>query len=143
MVTVAMDQAEIDDLLKRSIVGRLAMVTSEGPYIVPLGYVFENGKIGFHSSPKGRKVECFSKDHRVCFEVDDANPEITQYKSVLVFGTIEETKDSETKLHILKSLVEKYPTERRRKIDYKDCVDEAAVFLILPEKTTGKKRTSE
>jgi len=143
VVTVAMDQAEIDDLLKRGIVGRLAMVTSEGPYVVPLGYVFENGRIGFHSSPKGWKVECFSKDRQVCFEVDEANSEITQYKSVLVFGRIEETKDRETKLQILKSLVEKYPTERRRKIDFKECVDEAAVFLIFPEKVTGKKRTGE
>jgi len=143
VVTVAMDQAEIDDLLKRGIVGRLAMATSEGPYVVPLGYVFENGRIGFHSSPKGRKAECFSKDRQVCFEVDEANPEITQYKSVLVFGRIEETKDRETKLQILKSLVKKYPTERRRKIDFKECVDEAAVFLIFPEKVTGKKRTGE
>jgi len=143
MVTIAMDQPEIDDLLRRGIVGRLAMVTSEGPYVVPLGYVFENGRIGFHSSPKGRKVESFSKDHRVCFEVDEANPEITQYKSVLVFGTIEETRDRETKLRILKGLVEKYPTEKRRKTDFKECVDEAAVFLITPEKLTGKKRVAE
>jgi len=143
MVTVAMDQPEIDDLLRRGIVGRLAMVTSEGPYVVPLGYVFENGRIGFHSSPRGRKVESFGKDHRVCFEVDEANPEITQYKSVLIFGTIEETRDRETKLRILKGLVEKYPTEKRRKIDFKECVDEAAVFLITPEKLTGKKRVAE
>jgi len=143
MVTVAMDQPEVDDLLRRGIVGRLAMVTREGPYVVPLGYVFENGRIGFHSSPKGRKVESFSKDHHVCFEVDEANPEITQYKSVLVFGTIEETQDKEVKLQILRRLVEKYPTERRRKIDFKDCVDEAAVFLITPEKLTGKKRIAE
>jgi nitroimidazol reductase NimA-like FMN-containing flavoprotein (pyridoxamine 5'-phosphate oxidase superfamily) len=143
MVTVAMDQDEIDALLKRGIVGRLAMVTDQGPYVVPLGYVYENGRIGFHSSPKGRKVECFSNDRRVCFEVDEANPEITQYKSVLVFGTIEEAKDRGTKLQVLKSLVEKYPTERRRRIDFKGCVDEAAVFLISPEKITGKKRTGE
>ncbi len=143
MVAVAMDQAEIEDLLRRSIVGRLAMTTNEGPYVVPLGYVYEKGKIGFHSSPKGRKVECFSGDRQVCFEVDEANPEITQYKSALVFGTIEETKDRETKLQILRSLVEKYPTKKRRKIDFKECVDEAAVFLIVPEKATGKKRISE
>jgi len=143
MVTVPMDQAEIEDLLKRSLVGRLAVVTDDGPYLIPLGYVYENGKIGFHSSRKGRKVECFSKDQRVCFEVDEANPEITLYKSVLVFGQIEKTEDREIKLQILKRLVEKYPTERRKKIDFKDCVDEAAVFLITPEKTTGKKRIGE
>jgi len=40
-------------------------------------------------------------------------------------------------------LVEKYPTERRKKIDFKKCVDEAAVFIIFHEKVTGKKRISE
>jgi len=143
MVTVAMDQAEVEDLLKRSIVGRLAVATGEGPYIVPLGYVYENGKIGFHSSPKGRKVECFNIDQHVCFEVDEANPEITRYRSALVFGRIEETQDKEIKLQILRRLVEKYPTERRKEIDFKECVDDAAVFLITPEKVTGKKRISE
>jgi len=143
VVTVKMDQAEIEELLKKSIVGRLAVVANEGPYMVPLGYVYENGKIGFHSSYKGRKVECFSRDQRVCFEVDEANPEITRYKSVLVFGRIEKTEDRETKLQILRRLVEKYPTEKRKEIDFKDCVDEAAVFLIVPEKVTGKKRIGE
>jgi len=75
--------------------------------------------------------------------VDEANPEITLYKSILVFGRIEKTEDREIKLQILKRLIEKYPTERRKKIDFKDCVDEAAVFLISPEKVTGKKRISE
>lgn len=143
MVTVAMEHSEIEDLLKRSVVGRLAVVTDEGPYIIPLGYVYEEGRVGFHSSPKGRKVESFKKDQRVCFEVDEANPEITQYKSVLLFGRIEEVQDREAKLQVLKALVEKYPTERRKKTDFKECVDDAAVYLITPEKVTGKKRVSE
>ena len=143
VVTTGMDPSEIEDLLKRSTVGRLAVLTDEGPYVIPLGYVYEGGKIGFHSSYKGRKVESFNRDRRVCFEVDEANREITEYKSVLVFGRIEKTEDREIKLKVLRSLVEKYPTERRRKIDFKDCVDEAAVFLIASEKVTGKKRTGE
>lgn len=143
MVTVTMGQAEVEELLKKSVVGRLAVVANEGPYVIPLGYVYENGKIGFHSSYKGRKVECFSRDQRVCFEVDEANPEITQYRSVLVFGRIEKAEDREIKLQVLMRLVEKYPTEKRKKTDFKECVDEAAVFLIVPEKITGKKRIGE
>jgi len=143
MVTTGMDPSEIEDLLKRSRVGRLAVLTDEGPYVIPLGYVYEDGKIGFHSSYEGRKVQSFDRDQRVCFEVDEANQELTEYKSVLVFGRIEKTEDREIKLEVLRSLVEKYPTERRRKIDFKDCVDEAAVFLIASEKVTGKKRISE
>ena len=143
MVTVTMSHAEVEKLLEKSVVGRLAVSASEGPYIVPLGYVYGNGKIGFHSSRKGRKVECFKKDQRVCFEVDEANPKITRYRSALVFGRIDEAEDREIKLRILKKLVQKYPTERRRSINFEDCVDEAEVFLITPEKVTGKKRIAE
>jgi nitroimidazol reductase NimA-like FMN-containing flavoprotein (pyridoxamine 5'-phosphate oxidase superfamily) len=48
---------EMELLLERMPVGRLAVTTEEGPYIVAVNFLFLEGSIYFHSGLSGRKME--------------------------------------------------------------------------------------
>ena len=67
---------EMELLLERMPVGRLAVTTKDGPYIVAVNYLFFEGSIYFHSGLSGRKVEALQADSRVCFLVDEVGPQV-------------------------------------------------------------------
>ena len=108
---------EMKALLDRMAVGHLAMTTQDGPYVVPVNYLFAEGCIYLHCGPKGRKIEALRKDPRVCFLVDEAGPQvrwdkrcgITQiYESVMCFGRAETVEGQEEKKRILEMMVRKF-----------------------------------
>lgn len=67
---------EMEQLLECMPVGRLAVTTAEGPYIVAVNYLFFEGSIYFHSGLAGRKIEALQADPRVCFMVDEIGPQV-------------------------------------------------------------------
>ena len=108
---------EMELLLERMVVGRLAVTTEDGPYVVAVNYLFFDGCIYFHSSSSGRKVEALKADPRVCFMVDEVGPQVLWdrgcgisqiYKSVLCFGRAEFLKGEAEKREILERMVRKY-----------------------------------
>ncbi len=68
------DLSEIESILRRCRVCRLAMSDEEGLYIVPLnfGYRLEEGVLTlyFHSAPEGRKIAAITQNGAVAFEMD-------------------------------------------------------------------------
>jgi nitroimidazol reductase NimA-like FMN-containing flavoprotein (pyridoxamine 5'-phosphate oxidase superfamily) len=48
--------AEIEQIVRKSLVCRLALAEEDQPYIVPLSFGFKNSTLYFHSAPKGRKI---------------------------------------------------------------------------------------
>jgi nitroimidazol reductase NimA-like FMN-containing flavoprotein (pyridoxamine 5'-phosphate oxidase superfamily) len=108
---------EMKTLLNRLAVGHLAMTTQDGPYVVPLNYLFAADCIYLHSGPKGRKIEVLRKDPRVCFLVDEAGPQVRWdkgcgisqiYESVMCFGRAEFVEGVEEKKRILEMMVRKF-----------------------------------
>ncbi len=67
------DRGEIDAILARAKVCRLAMVDGTEPYVVPLCFGFREGSLYLHSAGEGRKIEVLRKNPRVCFEVDEVS----------------------------------------------------------------------
>jgi nitroimidazol reductase NimA-like FMN-containing flavoprotein (pyridoxamine 5'-phosphate oxidase superfamily) len=56
---------EMELLLRRMVVGRLGLITAEGPYVVALNYLFFEGHIYFHSGQAGRKIEALRAEPSV------------------------------------------------------------------------------
>ena len=81
----ALSAAEIDDLLGEIHHGRLGLSTSEGIYVVPVGFVWAEGSIWFHSGP-GRKASALSADPRCVFEVDRYDTATADWASVIITG---------------------------------------------------------
>ncbi len=89
------DPQEIEALIQRALVCRLAMADENGPYVVPLCFGYHRGSLYFHTGLEGKKLDILEKNNNVCFEFD-LDHEIKQsvnacewsmkYKSVIGFG---------------------------------------------------------
>ena len=87
------DPKEVESIMNRACVCRLAMCQECAPYVVPLCFGYEKGALYFHSAREGRKLEILKKIPRVCFEMD-IDWEVVRsgdhcnmrYRSVIVFG---------------------------------------------------------
>ena len=90
-----LDRSEIEAILRRAVVCRLALADENGPYVVPLCFGYHDNSLYFHTAKEGRKLDMLKKDNRVCFEVD-VDPALKKgdrpcrwtmgYQSVIGFG---------------------------------------------------------
>lgn len=65
------EKKQVEQILAKAQVCRLAMVDKGHPYVVPLNFGYRDGTLYFHSAPEGRKIDVLKSDPRVCFEVDE------------------------------------------------------------------------
>jgi hypothetical protein len=103
-----MSQREVEQFLACARVGRLGMCLESGPYVVPVGYGYADGKIFFHTCNKGLKMDGLRRNANVCFEVDEVLSDASMFKSVIVFGTAEIISDKERMIPYLQRLIDKY-----------------------------------
>jgi len=139
---------EMELLLERMPVGRLAVTTEEGPYIVAVNYLFFAGSIYFHSGMAGRKMEALRTDPRVCFMVDEIGPQVLWeqgcgisqlYKSVVCFGKVEFVEEQAEKRAILEKMVQRYVPSRYPISPMKDeNIKKTAVVRIIIDSMSGK-----
>jgi nitroimidazol reductase NimA-like FMN-containing flavoprotein (pyridoxamine 5'-phosphate oxidase superfamily) len=139
---------EMELLLERMPVGRLAVVTEDGPYIVTVNYLFFEGNIYFHSGVSGRKMEALQADSRVCFLVDEVGPQVVWeegcgisqiYKSVVCFGKAEFVEEPFEKKEMLERMVQKYvPSGYPFSPMTDQNVNKTAVVKIVIESMSGK-----
>ena len=139
---------DMELLLERMPVGRLGVTTKDGPYVVPVNYLFFDGAIYFHSAPVGLKAEALRADPRVCFEVDEAGPQvlwdkrcgITQiYKSVLCYGRAEFLEGLDKKRDILERMLTKYVPAGNARSPMKDqAIEGTAIVKIAIGWMSGK-----
>ena len=108
---------EMEELLKKAEVGRLVLSDRTKPYAVPINFLYEDKKIIFHCSLKGKKMDIISKNPNCCFEIDQFMGEVSyhydtlchlDYDSVLAFGEAHIETDDEKKLHFFTQLHAKY-----------------------------------
>jgi nitroimidazol reductase NimA-like FMN-containing flavoprotein (pyridoxamine 5'-phosphate oxidase superfamily) len=70
MLKYSLGPREITELLEKGEVGHLATIGVDGPYVIPVNYVFMEGKIYLHGRKAGgEKLDNIRSDDRVCFEV--------------------------------------------------------------------------
>jgi len=139
---------EMELLLERVPVGRLAISTTDGPYAVAVNHLYLEGNIYFHSAREGRKIEALRSDPRLCFLVDEVGPQvifeggcgISQiYESVVCFGKAEFVEDPAEKRRILECMVRKFVTGDQPLPPLKDeKIEKTAVVKIAVESMSGK-----
>ena len=60
---------EMEKLLREEDTGYLGLSLDGQPYVVPLNYYYNNGRIVFHCGLKGKKLDYLKTNPRVCFTV--------------------------------------------------------------------------
>lgn len=109
------ERGELEDVIHRAEVCRLAMVDDGEPYIVPMNFGYRDGCLYFHCAKEGRKLDILKRDPKVCFELEAGVRLVkgespckwsTSYESVIGWGTAEvvlEEKDVREGLGVLMS----------------------------------------
>jgi len=140
------DQKEIQAIIEKATVCRVAFSESDVPYIVPVNFGHEGDCLYFHSAPEGKKIEIIKKNDRVCFEMD-VDQEVVKsgtpcdwemkYRSVIGFGTALLVNDLEERRRALNAIVGHYSGDP---YEYPaNALREVAVVKIEIESMTGKK----
>ena len=145
------DRSEIDALLSRAKVCRVAFAVDNEPYIVPLshGYDPEAYALFFHTAREGRKIECIKANPRVCFEVEglaevEAGDERgcswgLRFESVIGYGTIVELVSPEEKAQALRWTMRQQAGEETDWTFSPKMVEATRVWRLDIESVTGKR----
>lgn len=99
-----LDKSIIESILTKSEICRIGIQDIDSPYIVPLNYGYDSGKIYFHSASQGRKIELLRKNNKVSFEIEFSSEIIkgsnpcswtAKYRSLMGTGTIDIISDAD------------------------------------------------
>jgi nitroimidazol reductase NimA-like FMN-containing flavoprotein (pyridoxamine 5'-phosphate oxidase superfamily) len=120
---------EIESVLHRHHVGRLAYVVDGEPYVVPITYTYQDGFIYGHTLP-GQKLDAMRTEPHVSFEVDE-RWEVDTWRSAVVRGVFEELITDDDRSSALAALHGADPDTSR-------AVGSGVVFRIRPTEKTGR-----
>ena len=137
--------AEIEEIVRKSLVCRLGLAEENRPYIVPLIFGFKDRTLYFHSAPEGKKIEILRKNSKVCFEFDLDHEVLVdekackwgiKYRSVIGFGKASFVEDLEEKRKGLDVIMQHYSG---RSFPYPEpAVENTVVIKVEIESMTGK-----
>jgi len=143
--------SEIEQIISRADVCRIALADNNIPYIVTLNFGYtgsENGSFYFHCAKEGRKLEMIRRNNYVCFELD-TDHELYEgekgcdwgmkFSSVVGYGKISMVEDKELRIKALDCIMSHYSD--RKIFSYDERVLEKTTILRLDiVEMTGKKK---
>lgn len=140
------DKDEIESIVQRAIVCRVAFSENDVPYIVPVNFGYKDDCLYFHSAPEGKKIDAIRQNGNVCFEMD-IDQEVVRaetpcnwamkYRSVIGFGKAFLVRDVEEKRKALNNIVEHYSGKPS---DYPEsAISNVAIIKVEIESMTGRK----
>jgi len=142
-----LERGEMEALLERVLVGHLGLCVDGEPYVVPIGFVYHDGRIYFHSYPRGRKIEAMRRNPRVCFQVEEVGrllPGSTpckfsvEYRSVIIYGRVRFLEEAEERLKALRLLLRKYGASEAAEDLSEGMLGDVLVGEITVEEMTGR-----
>lgn len=140
------DPGELEDVIRRAEVCRLAMVDDGEPYIVPLNFGYRDGSLYFHCAREGRKLDILRKNPKVCFELETdvhlvkgekACQWSTSFESVIGWGTATFVLDEKEVKEGLEVLMSHY-TDGPYDFDPRS-LSLTALITVKVERMTGKR----
>lgn len=114
------------------------------PYAVPLNFVYENGRLYFHSAVEGHKVDAVKRDGKASFcvlsdKVPAGDAWSFFFDSVIAFGRVSIVEDEAERSSKLRLLGLKYfPTEQMVDSDIAKNAHRALVLALEIEHLSGK-----
>ncbi|MNJ60983.1 Pyridoxamine 5'-phosphate oxidase [compost metagenome] len=132
------------------------MVDGHLPYVVPLNYVWMEGKLYFHGATGGRRNRVMEANSEICFTVCEEYGTITDpvpaktdtaYMSVIIFGEAQPVNDIEEATRMLQEMLCKYvpgyynrPLSQQHVEKYRSAVfgGPVRVYRVDPHHITAK-----
>ncbi len=140
-------EEDAKELLRTARRGVLAVNGDDGyPYAIPINFIYDedNGKIIFHGSRVGHKVDALGNCDKVCFTViGQENVKQESWapflRSVVVFGRCRMTEDHGSAMEKLKRLAMKYyPSKEAVEKEIAKDIKATQLYEITIEHLCGK-----
>ena len=109
---------EIDEIINKAEVCRLAFAKDNEPYLVPVSFGYDGSNIFVHTAREGKKIGFLESNDRICFEFETDAKIVTHesipckwtasFKSVIGFGRMIKITDETEAMHALNQIMLKY-----------------------------------
>ena len=146
---VISDSSQIEAIIRKSDVCRIALADNNVPYIVTMNFGYSGGEhpcLYFHCASEGKKVDMIKKNNYVCFQMD-TDHELTRgekgcdwgmkFRSVVGYGKITILTEKNQKIKALACLMAQYSTRTDFSYDEKN-LDRIIILKLDIEEITGK-----
>ena len=144
------DLQEIEDIIEKADVCRIALSDKDVPYIVTMNFGFRKGAnpcLFFHCAKEGKKIEMIKRNNLSCFQFDIDHLLIKtdircncgmQYRSVIGTGKITFVTEREQKIEALGYLMLHYVGGHSHRFEEKNLEGTTVLRLDIDE-ISGKK----
>lgn len=140
------DIQEIEEIIRRSLVCRLALSDDGIPYVISLCFGYEDHTLYFHAAGEGKKLAILRKNNQVCVEFD-IDQELVRgtkacdwgmkYRSVIGFGRATVLNDLEGKNAALQVIMRQYGDQENFEFSAK-LLQKTAIIKVDIEQLSGK-----
>ncbi len=140
-------RSEIDEIINKAEVCRLAFAKDNEPYLVPVSFGYDGKSIFVHTAKEGKKIEFLEANDRVCFEFETDAKIVTHetigckwtasFKSVIGYGRMQKIIDEADALLALNQIMLKY-SGKEWDFTNKD-LSKVYLWKIEIEEISGKK----
>ncbi|MDR3586101.1 MAG: pyridoxamine 5'-phosphate oxidase family protein [Desulfosporosinus sp.] len=116
------EQKELDEIIKKAQVCRLAVSYEAMAYIIPMSFGYAQGVLYFHSAQEGLKLLILRENPKACFEMEIDTEVVPsehgcdwtmRYQSVVGFGEVEFIEEMEGKREAMKIIMQQYTDEAK------------------------------
>ena len=139
---------ECIEILKTQLRGVLSVLGDDDyPYGFPINHYYceEDGKLYFHGGTKGHRIDAMRSHGKASFCVlDEGRPEqegswALRFRSVIVFGRLEEVEDHNRAIEITRALCHKFTSDEEYiEKEIENAGARTMVVCLTPEHMTGK-----
>ena len=100
-----MTEIEIENILKRKNICRIAFIDDDFPYIAPFQYVYANKTLYFHFTDYGKKKKIFDRNNKVCVSIEDLEPDLSKFYFITIQAELIEVLNEEERKEIINTMV--------------------------------------
>lgn len=140
------DRGELERLLDEAPVCRIGLCQGDEPYVVPVCFGYEPGRLFLHTRHEGKKMAMIRNNPKVCFEVDCGVEPLPasspcdwgmRYRSAIGRGRARIVTDPEEQEHGLRLIIRHYTGKPADALHLP--LEGIQVVCIEIESITGKK----
>ncbi|MEC9491105.1 pyridoxamine 5'-phosphate oxidase family protein [Flexistipes sp.] len=140
-------KSEIENIISKPDVCRLALSINNIPYIVPVSFGYKDNSIFIHSAAEGKKIEILRENNNVCLEFDTDTEIIKgeiackwsmRYRSVIAFGKAYFVEEKVKKRKALEIIMNHYTKESSGIEFSEEALNKTAVIEIILTSMFGK-----
>ena len=101
-----MSDNDMDELVSKQNMCRIAFNGGDYPYLAPFRYVRIDGTLYFHFTDYGKKMRLIEQDDRACVQIETYQPDLSQYNFISYRGHLKKVDDDEEREKAIKQFRE-------------------------------------